>query len=251
MSRRAEIGCISMLAFTAACSLGAHAGELLKGKVVDIGLPDDANGIAGVTVVVAEERTQKQVGDGLTDASGIYQIDLKSPHGPKLVAKFSKIGYFARPTLQAVKSPAAEQPSVKLSRESGSEAYYKAVAERLSTVYKSNPDASVAYLSAVTALPTTDKEAVFNALKAKDAAAYNNLKVADDAYQATQQFLTKYRGVDEFKGKSFNAYANYGTSGTVWLFGAVPTAENKKEFEMAIRKFPGVRNVQNDLVIAK
>jgi hypothetical protein len=249
MDRRAEIGNISMLVFAAVCSLSAHAGELLKGKVLDIGLPDDANGVPGVTVVVAEERTQKQVGDGITDAHGIYEVDLKSPHGPKLVAKFSKIGYFARPTFQRVKTAAAEQASVKLSRESASAAYYQAVAETLSTVYKTNPDASAAYLSAVTALPATDKEAVFNALKVKDAPAYNTLKAADEAYHATQTFLTKYRGGEEFK--AFNAYANYGTPGTIWLFGAVPTAENKKEFEMAIKKYPGVRNVQNDLVIGK
>ena len=248
MDRRVEIGYLSTVAFAAACAFSAHAGELVKGKVVDIGLPDDANGIAGVTIIVAEERTQKQVGDGITDATGIYQVELKTPHGPKLVAKFSKIGYFARPTFQPVKA-VAEQPSVKLSRESASEAYYQAVAEKLSTVYTVNPDASGAYSSAVTTLPATDKQAVFNALKAKDAPAYDKLKKADDAYQATQTFLTKYRGGDEFKG--FNAYANYGTAGTVWLFGAVPTAENKKEFEMAIKKYPGVRNVQNDLVITK
>src|SRR5664280_2700458 len=79
-----------------------YAGEVVKGRVVDIGLPDQANGIGGVSVVISDVTTQKAVGDGVTDAVGAYQIEVNAPRLTKLVAAFSKIGYFARPTYQSV-----------------------------------------------------------------------------------------------------------------------------------------------------
>ena len=251
MNRKAKSVYASMLVIAASCASWAYAGELVKGRVVDIGLPDLANGIGGVSVVISEETTQKTLGDGITDATGTYQIELKTPHAAKLVAKFSKIGYFSHPTLQPVATRAQTQPSVKLSRESGSEAYYKMAADNIFAAYKLNRNVPDTSFSAVTALSTTEKEKVFNALKLKDSDAYKSLKNADQIYRATQEFVSKQKNMDGSTDNPFNAYANYGNNGTVRLYGAVRNADSKREFETAMKSLPAVRNVQNDLVIVK
>lgn len=92
---------------------------------------------------------------------------------------------------------------------------------------------------------------MFNSLKLTDSEAYKGLKVADQTYQATQEFLGKYGPVEVMGAKPFTAYANYGSPGTVWLYGSVPNVESKKDFEKAIKGFTAVRNVQNDLFVAK
>lgn len=251
MNRKARSAYASVFVIVASCVSCACAGEFVHGRVVDIGLTEPRDGIVGVTVVISEETTQKFVKDGITDGTGAYNIEVNTPHRTKLVATFSRIGYFARPTHQSVGSLTQAQKSVKLVKESALGAYYKAAADNIWIVYSSDPNASAASFSAVTALPTTGKAAVFDALKLKGGDAYKSLEIADQTYQATQAFLSEYESVDGSGSKAFSAYANYGSTGTVWLFGAVPNADKKRDFEKAIKSFPAVRNVQNDLVISK
>jgi hypothetical protein len=235
--------------FVIAASFVSCAGavEFVTGRVVDIGLSGPKNGIAGVTVVISELTTQKSVGNpGITDGEGAYKIEINTPHTTKLVAKFSKIGYFTRPTYQPVASLTRAQPSVKLAKGSAPEAYYKAVADNIWIVYSADPNAATASFSAVTSLLATEKAVVFNALKLKEGDAYKSFKVADETYQATQTFLSNY---DE--SIDFSAYANYGSTGTVWLFGAVPDDDIKSSVERAIKRSTAVQNVQNDLAISK
>ena len=248
MNRKAKSACTFVFVMAAS---SAWADDLIKGRVVDIGLPEQANGIGGVTVVISDEASQKLIGSGVTDATGAYQIEVRTLHPVKLVAKFSKIGYFARPTYLSVAILTQPQPSVKLSRESAPEGYYKKAAENIWNDFRSDPNTSATSFSAVTALSITDKQAVFNALKLKDRDAYMSLEVADQTYQATQEFLSKYNYIDGSTGKGISAYANYGSNGTVRLFGAVPNADRKREFEKAIKSFDAVRKVQNDLLIAR
>ena len=252
MNRKARSAYASVFVIAASCVSCACAGEFVHGRVVDIGLTEPRDGIAGVAVVISEETTQKVVNDGhITDGMGTYNIEVNTPHRTKLVATFSRIGYLARPTRRPVGSLTQAQKSVQLVKESEVGAYYEAAADNIWIVYSSDPNASAASFSAVTALPTTGKAAVFDALKLKGGDAYKSLEVADQTYQATQVFLSKYESVDGSGRKAFSAYANYGSTGTVWLFGAVPNADKKRDFEKAIKSFPAVRNVQNDLVISK
>jgi hypothetical protein len=229
---------------------GAYAGELLRGRVIDIGLSEPLNGIGGVSVAVADAATQKPVGDGITDAHGEYKIEVNAPPGIKLVATFSKLGYFARPTLQSVARTVQPQPSVKLSKENASEAYYKATAEYIGLSYTTDPTTAPTLFSAVASLPSSQKQKVFDELKLKNKDAYASLEVADQTYQATQEFLRKYKTAGGLP-KSVDAYANFGSTGTVRLYGGVPDAGSKRDFERAIRSSAGVRNVQNDLFISK
>jgi hypothetical protein len=238
------------LALAALCVSGANAGEVVKGRVVDIGLPDGSNGIGGVAIVVTDVATQLTVGDGVTDATGLYQIEVSAPARNKLVAAFSKIGYFARPTYQPVTRLAQSQPSARLSRESAPETYYKAAADNIWNFYKADPSALPGSYSAITALPTGQKEVVLNWLKLRDDNAYKNLKEADQTYVATQEFLGKYRPTGG-SARPVTAYANYGSAGTVWLYGSVPTVESKRDFEKAIKGFTAVQSVQNDLFVPK
>lgn len=234
--------------FVIAASFVSCAGavEFVTGRVVDMGLSEPKNGIAGVTVVISESTTQKSVGNpGITDGKGAYNIEINTPHTTKLVAKFSKIGYFARPKYQPVASLTRAQPSVELAKESAPDAYYKAVADNIWIVYSADPNAATASFSAVTSLGATEKAVVFNALKLKEGDAYKSLKVADETYQATQTFLSNYEPID------FSAYANYGSTGTVWLFGAVPDLDIKSSVEREIKRSTAVQNVQNDLAISK
>ena len=70
-----------MVAVLAYAPDASHAQSilLLKGRVVDIGKTESANGIEAVTVQVIAGTPNQTIGEGITDAAGYYEIKVAPP----------------------------------------------------------------------------------------------------------------------------------------------------------------------------
>lgn len=231
-----------------AATLPAAAADTIRGRVVEAGKPE--NGIAGVSISMNESPGQKLVGRGLTDTAGRYAINVQASSKATIMVSFSKLGYGPRPRPpHIVTDRKGEQPPVLLFPDDADNQYYQAVAQYIST----NPQARSAYFPAVTALPAREKATVLNTLKLHDVKAYEEFAVADKAYLSTQDLFRKF-GANSSGTNDFQAVLTYPTPGaasTLWLFGSVPSANDRNALEQMARAVDGVTKVRNDVKVIR
>lgn len=233
-----------VLAYVLMLAVGNACAEfLLKGRVVDAGTVDPANGIAGVTVEVLLASPRTRLAETITDGAGQYEVSVNAPDKARVILSFSKIGYFARPTEQQA-ARSAEQRTARLAREAQADEYYRRVSVNVVEAKRDGPFAVQAYYASVLSLPAKQKMSILESLKASDSSVYAEFSTADKAVQATQDITAKL-GVPT----PIHVYPNFGSLGTVLLSGAVSTVGEKQEVGNAISKFNGIVRVQNDLAI--
>jgi hypothetical protein len=211
------------------------AATVLKGQIVDAGGEGGA-GIPGVTVRAYSANSTKMLGETITDTAGRYELSVTAPGSAPLRLWISRIGYFARPTIQEV-APSAEQKMTRLVRESAADGYYMQVSDN---VLKSPGSSLEAYLPAILSLPAKQKGLILEALKGANQSVFAEFSKADKAVLAVQELNTT---------PHILAFPNFGKSGTVLLTGKVASPGEKADLESQIAKKPGVFNVRSEVEI--
>ena len=233
-------------------SLSATAAEWIKGQVVDSGVAGPGNGLAGVNVVIIEVATQKKLAETITTGSGHYAIEIDGMAKKKLAASFSKLGYFARPTIQELSLTQDVQPSIKLAREGAPEEYYKAIVDNIWKAKDESPDGTKAFFSAVSSLPAKEKAAVFDQIKLKDTSVFAEFVIADKAHLAAQKISAELKlGNAPGTEQAVFVYPNFGSAGTVWLYGQVPSTTDKKVKEDMVKSYSGIARVKSDVMVER
>jgi hypothetical protein len=158
--------------------LGWAAAASLTGIVMDLGAESPAhNGISGVWIVVKDVK-EKQVGSGLTDAQGAYNVDL-SISANRLTAFYEKLGFQPRPIIREITDIKNEQKPVFMLKEGATDQYYRIVAIRLGEELL--PEEQIREGTAiVAALPQTEKSRVKDHLKKQGAVkVLRNIEIAE------------------------------------------------------------------------
>ncbi len=224
--------------------------EIIKGRVFGLGEGGPDKGVSGVAVIIRNGATNAVLAESVTLADGSYELEIKNALPPKAILVFDKVGYYRRGTQQVLTNPKLAQSAIWLSREGGAGNYAKVAVENILLQKTGEAGGFDGFYAAVSALPINAKSEVFKELQLKDPLAYQSFVSADATYQAVEALTTKIKAGEEgSKYKAINAYANFGETGTVRLYGAVPTAGGKKELEAMTMKFEGVKSIRNDVMI--
>lgn len=226
----------------------ATAADQVAGRVVDTGLSEPNSGIAGVSIVITALPSGQKLGEGITQANGGFKIDVKGYIGPAEVS-YSKVGYFERPTRVPMAMLTAAVPTVRLSQATASNEYYKAIAENIWKAKEGGAFSINSFQSAVSSLPAKERTAVLTELKLNNINAYEDFIVGDKTYQSASGLMEAIKSNEKAGYKLVYAAPNYSKPGTITLYGAVPSATDRKSVEDLAKNFGGIKGVQNDILV--
>jgi hypothetical protein len=240
--------CMFALCYASASALA----ESVQGYVLEVGASGPKKGVSGVSVVVKDRFFGIVLGQTVTLVDGKYEMKIDGKQAATAVLFFDKVGYFKRETQQNMTDPRKPQAEVWLSREGMSGDYPKvAVANILEQRSKGGSAANFdPFFAAISSLPAKDKLEVFKELRLKDPSIYEKFAAADITYKSAEDFTTKLmssKSADQFKG--VGAYPNFGSPGTVRLYGNVPSNSNKREIEDLAKQVDGFKIVRSDLTV--
>ena len=241
----------SVVCMFAVCCASARA-EPVQGYVLEVGASAPMKGVSGVRVVAKDRFFGIVLAQTVTLDDGRYEMKIDGKQAATAVLFFDKVGYFKRDTQQNLTDPQKPQAEVWLSREGMPGDYAKfAVANILEQGSKGGSAASFdPFFAAISSLPAKDKLEVFKELRLKDPSIYEKFATADITYQSAEDFTTKLKSsksADHFKG--VGAYPNFGSPGTVRLYGYVPSNSNKREIEELAKQVDGFKMIHSDLTV--
>ena len=228
----------------------AH-GATVSGTVNDLGATKPKDGIAGVWVVVKNSKGVP-VGKGLTDANGVYRIEI--PSGvDRPTAYFEKPGFQSRPTVQVISDIAKAQKPVYMVAESAGQDYYRTVANVMTAQAATlPPEERQQRATVIASLPAADKMRVTEDLKKLAATSVlADISIGEQNQRVISNVRSQLIADQALGNRPIWVVPDYRSPGTIQLHGSVQLAYDKARAEDIAKATPGVKGVHNQLMIAK
>jgi hypothetical protein len=223
---------------------------VVQGSVANFGVEGPPKGLGGVTVIIKERSSQRELATTNTHPDGSYVVAVDIKSVDEVTLWFDKLGYVQRNAQRPLSDPAKPQSVVYLLSE---DAPAGGTAANIVQYGNSGADSRLDTLfSAVSSLPSTKRDVVLSELKLKDPRLYSEFSMSDLAFQSAAVFNAKVkrRGTDD-PSAFISVYPNFGATGTMRVYGSVANAETKRKVEGVVKSLGKNQSVQNDIVINK
>ena len=181
----------------------------------------------------------------------LYKIEIAAEN-EWATAYFEKLGFQSRPTVQTVTTTATEQKLVYMVRESAGQDYYRSVASAMAQSAALPVEERQSHAILVAALPASDKLHVTEELQKRAATTVlADIRVGEESHRAISNVRSQLIADPSLGVRPIWVVPDYKSPGNIHLYGSVQMAHEKVRVEEIAKGTPGIKGVQNQIMIAK